>query len=439
MSGCDESFYYFITGAALLLSVLGVWFTAIIPGLDRWSKRFFLNYFIILFLSGVTVIAELILRGYNLPISVIYFLMLLETLLMSLPLPMQTVYLLRCCGENTRSNRLLSIVLCLWAVFLVLLVSTSFISGFIYLTTDNQYSRGPLYPLLPAPMIAVLLLNFAHTIRFRARLSRKAFLSFIIAHVPMMLTLFLNLFFDAVPIFDIGYVLSALVMYSFILSDQIDQERSHQREIIRQQQEISRQQREIAHERASVMVLQMRPHFIYNTLISIHSLCWLDPRKAQQVTMDFTNYLRSNFKAIASDTVIPFSAELEHTRAYLAVEQAQYEDFLVVSYDTPYLNFRLPPLTLQPIVENAVKHGMDPDSKPLHISVETWHKDSETGITVKDNGPGFDPSANSGPRTTLANIRQRLEMMCDGRLFISSGGDGGTVVTMIIPDSAKEP
>ncbi|MDO5456577.1 MAG: histidine kinase, partial [Eubacteriales bacterium] len=70
--------------------------------------------------------------------------------------------------------------------------------------------------------------------------------------------------------------------------------------------------------RASVMVLQMRPHFIYNTLMSIHGLCRIDPQKARQVTKDFTDYLRKNFNAVASDSPIPFSSELEHTRAYLA-------------------------------------------------------------------------------------------------------------------------
>ena len=71
------------------------------------------------------------------------------------------------------------------------------------------------------------------------------------------------------------------------------------------------------------MVLQMRPHFIFNTMMSIYSLCNQDPQKARQVTMDFTNYLRKNFNAVASDSTIPFSAELEHTRAYLAVEQVR--------------------------------------------------------------------------------------------------------------------
>ena len=213
-------------------------------------------------------------------------------------------------------------------------------------------------------------------------------------------------------------------------------------------------QREIASQRTSIMVLQMRPHFIYNTLMSIYSLCDLEPQKARQITLDFTNYLRRNFNAISSDSTIPFSKELEHTRAYLAVEQAQYDDKLIVTYDTPYTQFHLPPLTLQPIVENAVKHGIDPEGDPLSISIRTRHKeglqsnparslteerkDSAAEIIVEDNGTGFNPSDGSKPHTTLENIRQRLEMMCGGSMTITPRAGGGTVVTLVIPDSTEQ-
>jgi len=428
-----DSFYYFISGAALLLSVLGLWFTVVIPGMDRWGRRFFLSYFFVLLLSGICVLVEMVLHSHSVPRAFIMIFLLLETLLLSLPLPMVTAYLLHCCGESLRTSKLLRAVLGLWAVFAVLLASIPFVDGFIYFTPDYRYYQGPLYPLFLAPSITILLLNFAGTLRRRARLSRKAFLSFVIAQAPMAVTLILNVFVNAEPIFDISYVLSALAMYSFILSDQIEQDLRSQREIAQQQQEIARQQREIAHERASVMVLQMRPHFIYNTLMSIYSLCRLDPQRARQITLDFTNYLRRNFNAVASDSPIPFSTEQEHTRAYLAVEQAQYDDMLSVDWDTPFTHFRLPPLTLQPIVENAVKHGMDPDSEPLHISIRTRRADAGAIVIVEDTGPGFDPSDESRPQITLKNIRQRLALMCGGSMTIMPREGGGTVVTVTIP------
>ena len=168
-------------------------------------------------------------------------------------------------------------------------------------------------------------------------------------------------------------------------------------------------------------------------MTSIYYLCDQDSAKAKQVTLDFTTYLRKNFAAIASDTAVPFAEELEHTRAYLSVEQAQFEDSLFVEFDTPNTMFRLPPLTLQPIVENAVKHGMKESSAPIHIRVITRKTDATNEIIVEDDGPGFRPSDDNEPHIALDNIRQRLEMMCKGTLAISSREGGGTIVKVTIP------
>ena len=119
--------------------------------------------------------------------------------------------------------------------------------------------------------------------------------------------------------------------------------------VVIQSEQIGRhiqQKEKIAQQRASISVLQMRPHFIYNTMTSIYYLCEQDPKTAQQVTLDFTNYLRKNFSAIAKDGTIPFTEELEHTRAYLAVEQIRFEGEMFVEFDTPHTAFKLPPLTL---------------------------------------------------------------------------------------------
>ena len=431
MNALNIIFYFSIISAALMLSVLGLWLPAVMPALDRWSKRFFRDYFIAFILSCVSCLVEMVLWNYPVPSGTLYFLQNLECLFLSIPLPMLTVYLLHCCGEAIHRARLFYIVLSLWTIYLFLLACALFIGGFVYFVQDNQYYRGPLYPLLLLPLIAILLLNYAGAIRRRKRLSRKVFLSFRVAILPMTAALLVHLFVDAFPLIDISYVASALAMYGLILSDQIEED-------LRQQREIARQQGEIAHQRASIMVLQMRPHFIYNTMMSIYSLCNQDAQKARQVTMDFTTYLRKNFTAIASAAPIPFSSELEHTRAYLAVEQAQYEDSLFVDYDTPYIWFRVPPLTLQPIVENAVKHGRDPYAGALHISVRTRKTDSGAEITVSDDGRGFHPAGDGEGHTALKNIRQRLEMMCGGRLAITPKEGGGTVVTVTVPEPAAQ-
>ena len=421
MTAWSNIFYFSIISASLMMSMMGVWFTAIMPWSDLWNKRFFLYYFIALILCCFSCLLEMVLACLEGPRTAVVFLLVMESLFLSLPLVMQTFYLLHSIGENVRESKLLRIVLFLWTAYFVLVIIAPFTSTIAYVTSDNQYHRGLWYPLLLLPVAIIALLNLAGTIRYRKRLTHRYFVSLLIALLPMAVSLLLQMIIDVYPIIDLSFVLSALSMYGLIISDHVERDLHHQREI--------------ANQRASIMVLKMRPHFIYNTLMSIYSLCNQDPQKARQVTMDFTNYLRKNFNAVASESSIPFSAELEHTRAYLAVEQAQSAAMLLVDYDTPFTSFRLPPLTLQPIVENSVKHGMNPYSGPLHISIRTRHTDTDIIIIVEDNGPGFDPSDETKPHTTLTNIKQRLEMMCGGSLTIQPRDGSGTVVTVTISDS----
>ena len=421
-----DFFYFFTCGAALLLSGLGLWFVVIMPGIGRWSKHFFRTYFIVLMLICFSTFLEMILQRYAFPREAMVFWLALESLLLPLPIPMLTVYLLHCTGENLRTTRLFFIMMVLWAIYSILVIGSPFIRGFSKLTPDGQFARGPLYPLLILPLTLLMLCNLAGTIMRRGRLSRKAWLSFLIAELPMAAALTVHLFTDVYPLIDICIVLSALSMYGIILSDQIEQDLRHQQEI--------------ANQRASIMVLQMRPHFIYNTMTSIYCLCNQDPERARQVILDFTTYLRKNFAAIASSDPIPFSAELEHVRAYLAVEQAQYDDSLSVEYDTPHIRFRMPPLTLQPIVENAIRHGAFVRDEGL-VRVSTRGTEAAHEIAVWDNGDGFDPaklSEGDGSHIGIWNVRERLERMCGGSLDIESGSGDGTTVTIRIPYTKEE-
>ena len=193
------------------------------------------------------------------------------------------------------------------------------------------------------------------------------------------------------------------------------------------------QQKESEQQRMHLAVAQMRPHFIFNTLWSIYYLCAEDTEKTQRVIRDFTQYLQNNFEAIVEEEPILFEKELEHTRAYLAVEQACNEDRLFVEFDTPITYFRVPALSLQPIVENAVKHGLSPGLPPLYVSVATEDTGNGVQVTIEDTGPGFQQLKYDEPHITLNNIRQRLRTMCGGTLEIEPREAGGTKVTMYVP------
>ena len=115
------------------------------------------------------------------------------------------------------------------------------------------------------------------------------------------------------------------------------------------------------------------------------------------------------------------------------MEKVRHEDKLYIELDTPWTSFRIPPLTLQPIVENAIVHGVSPDLEPLYLSVLTRETKTGSEIIVEDTGPGFAPVDDHEPHIALANIRERLEMMCGGTLEITSREMGGTRVTIRVP------
>ena len=231
MNNWGDSFYVFTSGAALLLSLVGQWFTAIMPGINRWNRRFFRGYFIILMLCCLSGILETALYYCPVPLQAIHFMMMLECLLLSLPLPMLTVYLLHCCGEDMRKSRLLFAVLSLMAVYAVLIAAAPFIGWYSYVLPDMRYIRRPVYPLLLSPVVVIMLLNLNGVLQRKKQLSRKLFSGFLIAMLPLTVVLIVQLFVDVFPLLYISIVLSALAMYSFVLSDQIEQDLAHQREI----------------------------------------------------------------------------------------------------------------------------------------------------------------------------------------------------------------
>lgn len=415
--------YSFVGGALLLLVLLGIIVSACMPGVNKQSKRFFIHSFSVLLLSIVAYVFDLfVYSNPNLAVAgriIAYF----ETILPSLLMPLLTAYVLYCCGENPRKSVLFYIVVALWASLFVLLVVAQCTDFIYYFTKENQFVRGSWYPILIAPMIAMIVFNLICVICKRKKLNKKYFIAFLVYLLPLSVVMIVQSFVTVFLFIVIAVSISALSMFGIIMADQVEQ--------------YLRQRREIADQRASITVLQMRPHFIYNTMTSIYYLCEQDPEKAQQVTLDFTTYLRKNFSAIANKEPIPFAEELEHTRAYLAVEKAQYEDRLLIEYDTPHLAFRVPPLTLQPIVENSVKYGMDPDSdEPLRITIRAIKTDTGSVIIVEDNGLGLSEHDNGEPHLALNNIRERLSAI-GATLTITPIENGGTKVTVFLPNTTE--
>ena len=194
---------------------------------------------------------------------------------------------------------------------------------------------------------------------------------------------------------------------------------------------------ELAQSRISTLMSQIHPHFIYNTLGSIEQLCELDPPKAAKLVNDFSKYLRGNFSELDNPKLIRVSKELKHTEYYTSIEKVRFPDIEFVA-EMNCSDFCIPALTIQPIVENAIKHGILKREEGGKVKVRIYETDSSYCVTVKDNGVGFDiVELEQSNHIGLRNIKSRLEAMCGGTLYIESIIGVGTKITVEIPKEAE--
>ena len=206
----------------------------------------------------------------------------------------------------------------------------------------------------------------------------------------------------------------------------------------------AREARELEHEvekaNMAVMISQIQPHFLYNALNTIKSLIRRDPKKAEQAVIDFSYYLRGNMDSLTHTEPIPFETELAHVKYYCDIELLRFSDKLKIEYDIQEKKFCVPTLSIQPIVENAIKHGVTKKPEGGTVRISTASDDKDYIVTVKDDGVGFDPSAikedDGRSHVGIQNIRYRFENMMHATVSIESEKGVGTCVIIRIPKNS---
>lgn len=184
-----------------------------------------------------------------------------------------------------------------------------------------------------------------------------------------------------------------------------------------------------------LMMSQIKPHFVYNTLSSISTLIQIDPTKAQQALDDFTEYLRANLSSLSETKLILFTEELQHIQTYLALEKMRFEERLNLVYDIKVEDFLIPPLSIQPIVENAVKHGILKKIEGGTVTIKTYENKEAYIIEIIDDGVGFDVDTlktMGNQHIGINNVCYRLSAMCNGEVKVNSIIDKGTTVVVTL-------
>lgn len=199
---------------------------------------------------------------------------------------------------------------------------------------------------------------------------------------------------------------------------------------------VERVENELTQSRVAIMISQIQPHFLFNALATIKALCDVEPEAAQEAIAHFSKYLRANMDSLTTKELIPFEQELVHVENYLYIEKIRFQEKINFVYDIKTADFYLPALSVQPLVENAVRYGVASAKGVGTVAVETDEDEKGYTVRVKDNGVGFDfmkSPRDDRSHVGIENVRSRIEIMCGGTLTIESGADEGTTITLFIP------
>ena len=329
---------------------------------------------------------------------------------------------------SEKMNKVANVIALLYGVFISVLVCISLFSKIYFYDMIGAWAIGAAAVSIAYIFIALLSVKKTSEIQklllIFSILGLILFLADIVAtHFALWQTGLVSKIF-----FLIGFVVAA-VIFLFIVPKNIKvAEKAKKLE-----KEKIKLDAELAQSRISTLMSQIHPHFIYNTLGSIEQLCELDPPKAAKLVNDFSKYLRGNFGEIDNPKLIRVSKELKHTEYYISIEKVRFPDIEFIA-EMNCCDFSIPALTIQPIVENAIKHGILRREEGGTVKVKIYETDSSYFVSVKDNGVGFDISELEGKNHIgLRNIKSRLEAMCGGILHIESIIGVGTKITIEIP------
>lgn len=330
-----------------------------------------------------------------------------------------TLYLFYYLEIKIDKKRLILLIL-LYLPSIVMLIINLFNKMYYYIDMENYYHRGKLFIVSQLFGIIYQLFNIIIFLRHKKKLDKLERLAFWLYFILPLVGLIIQTQIYGIYSFLLADVIAAIIMYIIMLYVQV---------LKYVELEHENQEAQI-----NIMLSQIQPHFLYNTLSSIIGICD-DSKKTKEAITDFAKYLRVNLDSLKRKNPIPINQELIHVKNYVNLEKLRFEDRLHVDYDIKADNFFIPPLTIQILVENSIKHGLTPKEDGGHILVETFCDDYYNYIRVTDDGVGFEMAKHDSLKSHvgLSNLSARLKTIVNGKILIESKPNNGTSVTIEIP------
>ena len=305
----------------------------------------------------------------------------------------------------------------LFLVFIILDIINIF-TGIFFTARDGEYLRSKTMIISQGYQFIMFVIIFFVTV-FNKKLNLREKVAFSIYCTLPLVAILLQNAFKGYAIAYASIIISVEVLFFFV-----DVEKNI---------ELQKEEEKNKEIQIKMMLSQIQPHFIYNSLSSISTLITIDPQKAQSALDGFADYLRRNLSSITETRLIPFENELNHIKTYLLLEKIRFNNRINIVYDIKTTDFDVPPLTIQPIVENAIKHGILKKLEGGTVTIKTYEDDFSNVIEIIDDGVGFDMNDvdfTKNEHFGINNIKYRIDKSAHGTIDIESEINKGTRVTV---------
>jgi sensor histidine kinase YesM len=319
--------------------------------------------------------------------------------------------------SSNRRTKLLVFCFVLFSLFVITDIINAF-TGIYFKAVDGEYARTDYMIISQGYQFIIFSMVFIVTLVNR-RISIREKIAFACYCILPLISIILQNIFKGYAIAYATIIVSVEILFFFV---------NVQRNV-----ELAKEEEKNKEAQVRIMLSQIQPHFIYNSLSAISTLISIDPEKAQKSLDDFTEYLRRNLSSLTETKLIPFTTELKHIETYISLEKMRFNDRINVIYNIETTDFKVPPLSIQPIVENAIKHGVLKKLEGGTVIISTYETDTSYVIEVKDDGIGFDISSidfDENIHFGLKNISYRINQACEGDLKVSSKIGVGTKITV---------
>ena len=305
----------------------------------------------------------------------------------------------------------------LFAVFIVLDLTNIFSHLFFY-AVDGVYTRNSLMFISQGYQFVMLAIVLLVTLINDKLVIREKIAFAFYCLIPVVAIILQNIF-KGYAIAYASIIVAIEVLFFFVnVSKNI---------------QLAEEQKKNKEAQIKVMMSQIQPHFVYNSLSAISTLIKKDPERAQVALDEFTDYLRHNLAALTETKLIPFDKELKHIQTYIDLEKIRFGDRINVIYDIQVRDFNVPTLSIQPIVENAIKHGILKKLEGGTLTFKTYDSGYAYVVEVIDDGVGFFMNPvdfQNNMHFGINNIKYRLKSMCSSDIKIESEINKGTKVVI---------